>query len=346
MSITGWRALALCAALLAPGLAQAQTPAGGPITLERFGSFHIGGRLVELSGRPVREYLPTVGGAPLRIDPNGVHVVGQMYARFMVPAPTRGTAPLMLWHGAYLTGVTYETTPDGREGWEHFFLRRGWTTYVTDAVERGRSGAAMSPEIYSPPLHLPTANPWERFRIGDGAGSHARGTTLPGNQFPTDQASYLNFMRQVVPRYLDTDADVIAAYIALLERTGPSVVIAHSQGGAFAWQVAQRRPDLFRALVLVEPAGTGVAAEAAKLRGIPQLLVYGDYVDADPRWSVIRTNARRFSALVREAGGSVEDVDLPSRGIRGNSHMVMMDRNGDAVAGLIQDWLAAQGLYR
>lgn len=344
MRITGWRALAIGAALLGATGAEAQV--SGPITLERFGSFHVGGRLVELSGRPVREYLPTVGGAPLRIDPNGTHVVGQMYARFMVPATQRGTAPMMLWHGAYLTGVTYENTPDGREGWEHFFLRRGWTTYVTDAVERGRSGAAMVPEIYPPPLHLPTANPWERFRIGDGAGSHARGTVLPGNQFPTDAASYMNFMRQVVARYLETDEDVIAAYIALLERTGPSVVIAHSQGGAFAWQVAQRRPDLFRALVLVEPAGTGVMAEAAKLRAIPQLLVYGDYVDADPRWSVIRTNARRFSAAVREAGGTVEDVDLPSRGIRGNSHMVMMDRNGDEVAGLIQDWLAAQGLHR
>ncbi|WP_426954203.1 alpha/beta fold hydrolase [Muricoccus radiodurans] len=333
--------------MLAIGHANAQPAgSGGPITLERFGSFHVGGRLVELSGRPVREYLPTVGSAPLRIDPNGVHIVGAMYARFMVPAPQRGTAPLMLWHGAYLTGVTWETTPDGREGWDAFFLRRGWATYVTDAVERGRSGAAMVPEIYAPPLHLPMQNPWERFRIGDGPGSQARGTVLPGNQFPAEPENYLSFMRQVVPRYLDTDEDVLAAYVALLERVGPSVVIAHSQGGAFAWQVAQRRPDLFRALVLVEPAGTGAIAEAARLKDVPQLLVYGDYVDADPRWSVIRTSARRFAAAIREAGGRIEDVDLPSRGIHGNSHMLMMDRNSDVVAGLVQDWLATQGLWR
>ncbi|MGG5822444.1 alpha/beta fold hydrolase [Falsiroseomonas sp. HW251] len=325
--------------LAAPALAQ-------PITLDRFGSFHVGGRQVEISGKPVIEYLPTVGGAPLRIDPNGTYVVGGMYAQFMVPAPMRGQVPLMLWHGAYLTGVTYETTPDGREGWLHFFLRRGWATYVTDAVERGRSGTAMSPDIFSPPVFLPSFNPWERFRIGDGAGSFARGTTLPGNQFPTDRESYTAFMRQVVPRYLNTDEDVIAAYIALLERVGPSAVVAHSQGGAFAWQVAQRRPDLFRALVLVEPAGTGVETDAAKLKDIPQLLIYGDYVDADPRWSVIRRNARRFSDAIRAAGGQVEDVDLPSRGIRGNSHMIMMDRNGDETAQLIQDWLAGRGLWR
>lgn len=322
------------------GAAQAQ-----PLTIERFGSFHVGGRLVELTGKPIIEYTPTVGGAPLRIDPNGTYMVGQMYAQYMVPQPLRGAVPLMLWHGAYLTGVTYETTPDGREGWEHFFLRRGWATYVTDAVERGRSGAAMSPEIFGRAIHLPTANPWERFRIGDGAGSFTRGTTLQGNQFPTEGDQYLSFMRQVVARYLGTDEYVIAAYIALLERVGPSVVIAHSQGGAFAWQVAQRRPDLFRALVLVEPAGTGVAADAAKLKDVPTMLMYGDYVEGDPRWSVIRRNARRFADAVRAAGGTVDDVDLPARGIRGNSHMIMMDRNSDQVAGLIQEWLAARGLW-
>ena len=335
-------AVAVLAAIgLSAGAAVAQ-----PLAIERFGSFHVGGRLVEVTGKPVIEYTPTVGGAPLRIDPNGTYMVGQMYAQFMAPAPQRGTAPLMLWHGAYLTGVTYETTPDGREGWQHFFLRRGWATYVTDAVERGRSGAAMSPEIYGRSIHLPTVNPWERFRIGDGAGSFARGSVLQGNQFPTGREEYLSFMRQVVARYLDTDADVIAGYIALLERVGPSVVVAHSQGGAFAWQVAQRRPDLFRALVLVEPAGTGIAADAARLKDVPTLLMYGDYVDADPRWSVIRRNARRFADAVRAAGGSVDDVDLPTQGIRGNSHMIMMDRNSDQVAEVVQAWLASRGLWR
>lgn len=37
-------------------------------------------------------------------------------------------------------------------------------------------------------------------------------------------------------------------------------------------------------------------------------------------------------------------VDLPERGIRGNSHM-MMDHNNLEVAGLIQDWLTAKGLW-
>ena len=54
--------------------------------------------------------------------------------------------------------------------------------------------------------------------------------------------------------------------------------------------------------------------------------------------------AWRALAAVRAAGGSVDVVDLPAAGIRGNSHMIMMDRNSDEVAALVQDWLVARGL--
>ena len=37
-------------------------------------------------------------------------------------------------------------------------------------------------------------------------------------------------------------------------------------------------------------------------------------------------------------------LELPERGITGNTHMMMMDRNSDQIAGLIQGWMAEQGL--
>ena len=46
------------------------------------------------------------------------------------------------------------------------------------------------------------------------------------------------------------------------------------------------------------------------------------------------------------AGGRYDVIDLPKIGITGNSHMIVMDRNSDQVAGLIQGWLEKQGLYR
>jgi hypothetical protein len=37
-------------------------------------------------------------------------------------------------------------------------------------------------------------------------------------------------------------------------------------------------------------------------------------------------------------------VHLPDRGITGNTHMMMLDHNSDQVAGVVRDWLVAQGL--
>ena len=43
---------------------------------------------------------------------------------------------------------------------------------------------------------------------------------------------------------------------------------------------------------------------------------------------------------------SPEVIDLPAIGIRGNSHMMMNDRNNLEVAAVIQKWLEGKGLYR
>jgi len=339
---------ALCATLL---LAACATPApeattGGPIALKAMGSFHVGGREVELKGKPVKEMLFTAGGVPAKVDPNGVYQVEQMYVQYFIPQPQKGRLPLLMWHGGGLTGVTYETTPDGREGWLNYFLRRGWAVYNSDAVERGRSGWAQFPDIFSTePVFLTKNNPWERFRMGAGAGSYHRDPAqmkaLPGSQFPAE--GYDNFTKQNVPRWTSTDEPIVAAYLALVDKVCPCIVLAHSQGGPFAMRVAQARPDKVKALVLAEPAGIGVAGQEAALKDTPTLVVYGDFIPQDSRWPTIRANTAGFMAKVTAAGGRVEVLDLPARGIRGNSHMMMMDRNSDQVAGLIQDWLQRSG---
>jgi pimeloyl-ACP methyl ester carboxylesterase len=335
------------AAVLAASVAAPAAAQQAPVALQSWGSFHVGGREVVISGQPVREVVFSPGGVPARVDPNGTYIMGMMYAQYMIPADPRGQAPILLWHGGGLSGVSWETTPDGREGWQHFFLRRGWPVYVSDAVERGRAGWTLIPEqTGGQAMVLTVDNPFERFRIGAGAGSFARGEVLPGNQFPADRASYLNFMRQIVPRFVTTDALTLDAYLALLDRVGPSVVVAHSQAGLFGWRAAQERPDKVRALVLVEPAAVGDPAKAAALRDIPVLMIYGDYIAQDSRWPTIRGNGVRFAEQVRAAGGTVDIVDLPEIGIRGNSHMIMMDRNSNQVAQVVQDWLARRGLYR
>jgi hypothetical protein len=51
-----------------------------------------------------------------------------------------------------------------------------------------------------------------------------------------------------------------------------------------------------------------------------------------------------YGEAVRAAGGKVDVVNLPDVGIKGNSHMLMMDKNNAQVADLINKWLTDKGL--
>src|SRR5258707_7627996 len=91
------------------------------ISLREMGSFHVGGRLVEISGKPVKEVTFAPGGVPAKIDPNGTYQVEQMYVQYFLPANERGAYPLLMWHRGSLTRVTSATTTDRRARWLHYF---------------------------------------------------------------------------------------------------------------------------------------------------------------------------------------------------------------------------------
>jgi pimeloyl-ACP methyl ester carboxylesterase len=336
------RALAfVLASGLASGVALAQTRE--PLLLRDMGSFHVGGRLIEVTGQPIKEVVFTPGGVPAKVDPNGRYQVEQMYVQYFLPQSHKGRLPLLLWHGGGLTGVTYETKPDGGDGWLGYFVRKGWDIYVSDAVERGRSGWTST--FKGEPVALPFGDPWERFRVGP-AGSwnddKARRTTYPGTQFPIE--AYDQFMKQGVPRWLTTDDQIVAAYLALVDKVCPCAVLVHSQSGAFGFKALEARPDKIKALIAVEPTLGGDRSKIAAIKGTPVLLVYGDNAKDHPRWSKIRQAGVDYAGALAAAGGSVDVVDLPDVGIKGNSHMVMMDKNSDQVADLIQRWLIGKGL--
>ena len=195
------RSTILLAVGLTAGSAWAQTKA--PIALRDMGSFHIGGRIIEISGQPTKEVVFTPGGVAAKIDPNGKYQVEQMYVQYFLPQTRKGKVPLLLWHGGGLTGVTYETKPDGDEGWLTYFIRKGWDTYLSDAVERGRAGWTNT--FKGDPVFLPLGDPWERFRIGPPGSwndDKAKRTTYPGVQFPAEayeqyETSAAGFCRMV-----------------------------------------------------------------------------------------------------------------------------------------------------
>ena len=336
------------AAVAAAAFAAPAAPAAAneDIVLRGMGSFHIGGRIAEVKGKEVRMIVRQPGGPLTKLDPNGQYMVEQMYVQYFLPKNRKGKLPLLMWHGGGLTGVTFESTPDGREGWLNYFVRAGWDVYNSDAVERGRSGFAP-PDVWpGEPLFLTYQDPYERFRIGEGAGSFdidpKKRKLLKGNQFPAE--AYDNYMRQAVPRWLSTDKAIVDAYIALVDKICPCVLLVHSQGGAFGFQVAEQRPDKVKAIVAIESATAGVLANAPKLKNTPVLMVFGDYVDEHPRWSTFKKIDKQYADAVKAAGGSVDWIDLPAIGIRGNSHMLMQDKNNLQIADVIQKWLLGKGL--
>ncbi|MDI3308904.1 MAG: esterase [Acetobacteraceae bacterium] len=340
------------AALLAigfslPAMAQDSPPA--PLQVREIGSLHVGGRIATIEGLPEREITFSPGSPPLRINPNGDFQVEQMYAQYVKLANPRARYPLLLWHGGGLTGVTWETTPDGRPGWQMFFLRAGHDVYVSDAMERGRSGWARFPEILAgEPVFRTMGEGWGLFRIGEPSGWNrdpALRRAYPDSRFPV--AAWDQFMKQGVPRWVTTDRQIQAAYDAYVQAVCPCVVMVHSQGGNFGFTAALNAPDKIRALITIEPSGAPPAtADAARVKNIPHLVVWGDHMAENPFWTRIRPNIERWQEQIRAAGGTADTLDLPAAGLRGNSHMLMMDTNSDEVAALIQQWMEGKGLMR
>lgn len=309
------------------------------LCLRDMGSFHTAGLTVTLSGLPKRELLLAAGGVPVVSDPNGDYVVEQMYAQYFLPDPASGRPPLLFWHGGGMTAKVWETTPDGRPGWLNYFLHRGWDCYLCDAVERGRSGFAPVPQVWpEAPVSQAAADIYSRFRIGNGRESYspdpARRSPYPSSQFPPEAVDGL--LRQMVPRWTQTDDAIVAGYTQLLERVGPSILVSHSQGGVFALKLAHARPDLVRAVVAIEPAAVPVIDESARRYATPTLIVMGDNIDLDARWPRMQARLRAF----HEAHDSTEWLSLPEAGIAGNTHVMMMDANHYQIADLVQEWLA------
>lgn len=313
------------------------------IALRSVHSFHVGGHCRTLQGLPVGERSMVQGGAPRRVDPNGDYVLGQMYVQAFRLVQPRVALPVLLWHGGGMTGSHWESSPGGGEGWLWRFLCAGYDTLVSDAAERGRSSWAMYPQLYAEAPFFRTKNEaWEMFRIGPVGGYASdprQRIAFEGQQFPVE--CFDHFAKQWVPRWAGHDGMALDAYGALVERTGPCIIVAHSQGAGYAAAIAQRYPDTVRAVIAIEPGGMPART---RQRLPPHLFIWGDFFDTSHlAWSGYRGLADGYAAAARFAGSRIDVLDLPRAGIHGNSHFVMLDRNNDAVFNRVIAWLRALG---
>ena len=343
------RALLLAAGvfLLLPGAGLQQACAatiGGPLQLADEGMFFVNGKAV-VSNHP--------GASPAGPARPGTLTVNQMYVHYRIPARPTSPTPIVLVHGGGLTGMSYETTPDGREGWATYFVRKGHAVYVVDTPGRGRSGfnatAINEAKAQSSASPLPSnvlmvtgELAWALFRFGP-----TYGTAYPDTQFPTE--AFAAFASQGVPfaeATLDGGAMGTApqALAALLDKIGPAVVVVHSLAGPFADALVELRPRLVKGVVNIEGAQAIVPTDAqiAAYRGIPVLELFGDHLDSPVFTGRSRYEGRKavVERINKQDGGKAKLVRLPEVGLKGNSHMLMQDRNNLQVADFLLTWLA------
>ena len=315
---------------------------GAWLELAEEGSFFV-------NGQSMRSEYP---GASLRTGPApaGNITVNQMYVHYRIPAAKKGV-PIVMVHGSQHTGMTYETTPDGREGWATWFVRQGHPVYVVDHAGRGRSGFNPTPvnavrDGGADPKGLPTLfvgpidRAWANFRFGP-----AHPKPFPNLQFPLEALD--QYLAQLVPNTESTlkggGANTVNALAALLDKIGPAVIMVHSQSGDYGMDVVRKRASLVRALVSVEGGcDTLKPDEAAKhFARVPFISVWGDNsvgawgVNGDKR----RNDCIAAANMIKTGGGNANFHLLPDHGIAGNSHMMMMDRNNLQVAGVIRRWI-------
>ena len=166
--------------------------------LKSRGSFIVGGESVEQTPAQLSSF---TGQPP---DAGGHVTVNQMYVEYMVPVADDGV-PVVMLHGATLSGKSYDTTPDGRMGWYEYFVRQGHPVYVPDQVSRGRSGfdiatynevrAGVQPLSALPNFwRFADELVWTQFRFGPtlrhrlprrAVPRRSRGRAVAGRPFPT-----------------------------------------------------------------------------------------------------------------------------------------------------------------
>jgi hypothetical protein len=283
--------------------------------------------------------------------PSGTVTVDQMYVEYEIPAARAPGPPLVLLPGGCHTSAAYDETPDGREGWRSYFLRRGYALYLAEWAGRGPSGfnpspihqAAASGSASSLPhlLFLSHASVWTMFRFGP-----SFGVPHPGLQFPIEAVEH--YYAQLIPNtesLLDRpDLATADALIALLERIGRAVVVGHSRASDAILPALIRRPELFAGFVALEPVGCRERyreEDTAALAKVPLLTLFGDYLEGT-MWLEFAEEWRELSERLGAAGGDARHVALAGSGIRGNSHMLMMDRNSGEIADLILEWVRAR----
>ncbi len=327
-----------------------------PLIIQEQGSFAVGGTVFTNPGT----------FDPVKMSPEGQTFHGDhAYVFYQIPVNAR-KLPLVFWHGIGQFSKTWETTPDGREGYQNIFLRHGFGVYVIDQPRRGNAGRSTQPSALTP---VPDEQRWFNFfRVGIWP------NYFPGVQFSRDSEALNQYLRQMTPDTgpidLDVDSDAVTA---LFNKLGPGILVTHSHSGGMGWRTAIKSRNV-RAIVAYEPGSNFIfpngevpplmpssggpleaigvpMSEFMLLTKIPIIIFYGDNIPDNPmanpgqdQWRVRLAMARLWRDAVNRRSGDVTVVHLPEIGVRGNTHFAFSDLNNLEIADLMYKFLEKKGL--
>ena len=327
-----------------------------PLMIEKQESFAVGGTVITEDGT-----FDALNRSPAGQTLHGDHA----YVFHQKPVNAR-KLPLVFWHGIGQSSKIWETTPDGREGFQNIFLRRRFSVYLIDQPRRGRAGRSTLPATITP---TPNEQDWfGTFRVGIWP------DYFPDVQLSRDPEALNQYFRQITPDTGPLDPALNAkAVTTLFEKIGPRVLVTHSHAGGMGWRVAVESPHV-KAIVSYEsgsgflfPEGevpdampsAGGTLEAIgiplsdfkALTEIPIVIYYGDNIPTEPvqnpgqdGWRVRLEMAKLWRDTVNRHGGDVTVVHLPEIGIKSNTHFPMSELNNIQVADEMSKFLSEKKL--
>lgn len=332
-----------------------------PVTIVDQGSFMVGGKVITAPG----EYKDD---EPTNFDGETMHG-DAAYVAYQVPKKTKHNG-LVFLHGYGQSGKSWETTPDGRDGFNNIFLEKGWTTYIVDEPRRGRGGQSTVPANLKA---TPQDQLWfNNFRMGQNNKLYDNVT------FPKGAEALNQFYKQMVPDTGAFDVGVVTdAMDALFDKIGDGVLVTHSAGGGPGWSTAIRNSHV-KGVISLEPGtfpfpqSEAPATEATtspfpaaptivsdedfqKITEIPIVVYFGDNIPSgttpvenwgQDNWRVRKNLADKWAQVVNAHGGDVTIISLPEVGIKGNTHFMMADTNNQDVANHMEQWMKSKGLAK
>lgn len=294
-----------------------------------------------------------------------------MFVQWEAPATRPHPRPLVLIHGGGGQGTDWTGTPDGRPGWATRFVEAGFAVYVVDRCGHGRS--PYHPDVIGP---MGAQFPYEAaaalFYPEDAQAEQTQWTygRHVGSAHVDQFVSAMGPLPADLGESQRLDADRLAA---LLDMTGPAVLVTHSAGGPVGWLAADSRPDHVAAILAVEPMGPPFAdfpglgtldwgltstrigyaagwdspvevqnAEPAQraipgLAGTPIAVLTGGV-------SPFAGFAPDVAEFLNHAGGEAEHLHLPDHGVHGNGHGLIFEANSDATVVPAIDWIRKHSL--